>query len=167
MISKSTPSQYQRYLKFLNDEYHIAFSSYEDYHLWSVSKQDEFWKSIALYFSVQFDTPYLTVMQRTNNLWETRWFEGASLSYAKNIFAQFSNSHPAIVYQNETTSLAEISWQCLLNKTVQIQKELLDKGVQKGDCVVAYCVNSPETIAAFLATNALGAIWSSCSPDFG
>lgn len=167
MISKSTPSQYQRYLKFLNDEYHIAFSSYEDCHLWSVSKQDEFWKSIALYFSVQFDTPYLTVRQRTNHLWQTRWFEGASLSYAKNIFAQFSNSRPAIVYQNETTSLAEISWQCLLNKTVQIQKELLDKGVQKGDCVVAYCVNSPETIAAFLATNALGAIWSSCSPDFG
>ena len=63
--------------------------------------------------------------------------------------------------------MTEINWQALQNKTVHIQQQLLALGVKKGDCVAAYCVNAPETIAAFLAVNGLGAVWSCCSPDFG
>ena len=106
-------------------------------------------------------------MSLSENFWETTWFTGAEISYSKHIFSQFSNDRPALVYQSETIPLTEISWQALQNKTVHIQKQLLALGVQKGDCVAAYCVNAPETIAAFLAVNGLGAVWSSCSPDFG
>ena len=82
----------------------------------------------------------------------------------------FDNStieRPAIKFQNESTNLIEISWKELKAKTIVIQNFLIKNGVVKGDRVVAYCSNTPEVIAAFLATNALGAIWSSCSIDFG
>ena len=167
MMSKIETSQYRLYIEFLNKEYQISFSNYHDLHHWSVSDQNTFWASIAGFFSVDFDKPFSNVMNRSDKPWKTTWFDGAELSYAKHVFSQFSNQRPAIIYQSETSPITDISWQELYNKTVHIQQQLLAMGVEKGDCVAAYCVNTPETIAAFLAVNGLGAVWSSCSPDFG
>ena len=167
MASKIKLSNYQRYIQFLFQEYRLYFSDYQELHTWSVTHQAAFWESISRFFTIFFDKPYLSVMSLSENPWETIWFRGAEISYAKHIFSQFSNDRPALIYQSETNPLTEISWKALHNKTVQIQKQLITLGVQKGDCVAAYCVNAPETIAAFLAVNGLGAVWSSCSPDFG
>ena len=166
-MSKIKLSNYQRYIQFLQQEYQFSFSDYQDLQNWSVSHQAVFWESIARFFSISFDSPFSRVLSLSENPWVTTWFEGAEISYAKHIFSQFSNDRPALIYQSETNPLTEISWQALRNKTVHIQQQLLALGVQKGDCVAAYCVNAPETIAAFLAVNGLGAVWSSCSPDFG
>ena len=166
-MSKIKLSNYQRYIQFLQQEYQFSFSDYQDLHNWSVSHQAVFWESISRFFSISFDSPFSRVLSLSENPWETTWFEGAEISYAKHIFSQFSNDRPALIYQSETNPLTEISWQALRNKTVHIQQQLLALGVQKGDCVAAYCINAPETIAAFLAVNGLGAVWSSCSPDFG
>lgn len=167
MASKIKLSNYQRYVQFLQYEYLLSFSDYQELHTWSVTHQAKFWESISRFFSISFDKPYLSVMNLYENPWETTWFTGAEISYAKHVFSQFSNDRPALIYQSETNPLTEISWKALRNKTVQIQQQLLALGVQKGDCVTAYCVNAPETIAAFLAVNGLGAVWSCCSPDFG
>ena len=167
MVSKIKLSNYQRYIQFLQQESQLSFSDYQELHTWSVTHQAAFWESICRFFSISFDKPFSSVMNLSENPWETSWFTGAEISYAKHVFSQFSNDRPALIYQSETDPLTEISWQALQNKTVHIQKQLLALGVQKGDCVVAYCVNAPETIAAFLAVNGLGAVWSSCSPDFG
>ena len=167
MASKIKLSNYQRYIQFLQQDYRLSFSDYQELHTWSVTHQAAFWESIFRFFTISFDKPYLSVMSLSENPWETTWFTGAEISYAKHIFSQFSNDRPALIYQSETNPLTEISWKALYNKTVQIQQQLLALGVQKGDCVAAYCVNAPETIAAFLAVNGLGAVWSSCSPDFG
>jgi len=167
MISKIKLSNYQRYIQFLQQENQLSFYDYQDFHLWSVTHQGAFWESIARFFSISFHKPYSSVMTFSEKPWETTWFAGAEISYAKHVFSQFSNDRPALIYQSETDPLIEISWQALRNKTVLIQQQLLVLGVQKGDCVVAYCLNTPETIAAFLAVNGLGAVWSSCSPDFG
>ena len=166
-MSEIKLSNYQRYVQFLKQRFQLSFSDYQELHTWSVTHQAVFWKSICRFFSISFDKPFSSVMDLSENPWETTWFTGAEISYSKHIFSQFSNERPALVYQSETIPLTEISWQALQNKTVHIQKQLLALGVQKGDCVAAYCVNAPETIAAFLAVNGLGAVWSSCSPDFG
>ena len=147
-MSKIKLSNYQRYIQFLQQEYQFSFSDYQDLHNWSVSHQAVFWESIARFFSISFDSLFSRVLSLSENPWETTWFEGAEISYAKHIFSQFSNDRPALIYQSETNPLTEISWQALRNKTVHIQQQLLALGVQKGDCVAAYCINAPETIAA-------------------
>ena len=167
MVSKIKLSNYQRYIQFLQKNNQLFFSDYQELHNWSVTHQAEFWESITQFFSISFDKPYTSVMSLSKNRWETTWFTCAEISYASHIFSQFSNDRPALIFQSEFEKLTEISWQALQNKTAHIQQQLLSLGVQKGDCVAAYCVNSPETIAAFLAVNGLGAVWSSCSPDFG
>ena len=166
-MDASKTSVYRDYLQFLAREYKIKFSSYPEYHDWSINHSSEFWESIAAYFQIDFDQPYTQVQQKGAPLWDTDWFSGSKLSYAQHVFKNFTTERPALLYQSETTALKEISWQQLLHQTVNIQKQLQSAGIQQGDVVAAYGPNTPATVAAFLACNSLGAIWSSCSPDFG
>src|SRR5207237_2699739 len=96
-----------------------------------------------------------------------RWFEGAQINYAQNVFRHASAERPALVYQSETRPLAEMSWAELESQVASVAATLRSMGVKPGDRVVAYMPNIPETAVAFLAAASLGAIWSSCSPDFG
>ena len=91
----------------------------------------------------------------------------SKISYSKNIFRNHKLKTPAIKYQDENGKYLEISWESLKMKTLEFQEILIKNNVKLGDRVVGYCSNTPEVVAAFLAVNSLGAIWSSCSPDFG
>ena len=166
-MQPKTISRLQEYADFLQQSYGLRFPDYDSLHQWSITKQGLFWESIARFFDVDFDTPFQEVFVSGTHFWETKWFTGATLNYAQHIFKNASTERPALVFQNETEKLHEISWTQLIAKTYNFQKELKAQGVTKGDIVVCYGTNSPETVAAFLATNALGAVWSSCSPDFG
>ena len=166
-MQPKTISRLQEYADFLQQSYGLRFPDYDSLHQWSITEQGLFWESIAHFFDVDFDTPFQEVFVSGTHFWETKWFTGATLNYAQHIFKNASTERPALVFQNETEKLHEISWTQLIAKTYNFQKELKAQGVTKGDIVVCYGTNSPETVAAFLATNALGAVWSSCSPDFG
>ena len=166
-MQPKTATQLRFYKKFLADNYGLNFERYADVHQWSINALDQFWESIATYFDISFDTPYANVLVRGKNFWETKWFVGSRLSYAQHIFKQYHPTRPAVIYQNELGDYEEINWNQLVSKVYFFQQKLIKSGVKKGDYVVCYGINSPETTAAFLATNALGAIWSSCSPDFG
>ena len=89
------------------------------------------------------------------------------LSYVKHIERNFKTNENVILYRNEKQEDKCITWNSLFLKASEIKNELLNEGVKKGDCVVGYLSNHPITIAAFLATNSIGAVWSCCSPDFG
>ena len=89
------------------------------------------------------------------------------MNYIENIFARQTAEHPAILYKAEDQPLTEISWEDLADQTNRLAHALHQMGVEKGDRVVAYMPNIPEAIIAFFATASLGAVWSSCSPDFG
>ena len=82
-------------------------------------------------------------------------------------FRNINHNYPAIKYCNENEVYTEISWNSLAQKTNEFKEILIKNSIKVGDRVVGYCSNTPEVVAAFLATNSLGAIWSSCSPDFG
>jgi len=96
-----------------------------------------------------------------------RWFPGAELNYTEQVFRNASPSRPALIFQSERQPLVEVSWDELKQKVGLVANALRSIGVQRGDRVVAYMPNMPETLIAFLACASIGATWSSCSPDFG
>ena len=98
---------------------------------------------------------------------QAKWFEGARINYAEHIFRMESSKHPAIIFTSEGNEIKEISWDELRKKVAAFRSFLLREGVKKGDRVVAYLPTIPEANIAFLATNSIGAVWSSTSPDFG
>jgi acetoacetyl-CoA synthetase len=101
------------------------------------------------------------------NMPGAEWFKGAELNYAEHVFRSKSSKHPALIFQSEIQPLMEISWDEFHQKVASIASALRSMGIQRGDRVVAYMPNIPQTIMAFLACASIGATWSSCSPDFG
>src|SRR5262249_4055970 len=133
---------------------------------WSVEELEAFWESIWQYFDVRASKPYHAVL-RDRTMPGARWFDGAELSYAEHVFAGKDDAAIALVHASELRRLAETSWAELSSRTAAAAEGLRTLGVQPGDRVVAYLPNIEEAVVALLACASLGAIWSSCSPDFG
>ena len=160
-------SNIQDYLYWLEANYSYSFDNYDDLWEWSVSANSEFWESILEYYKVHYNGNYSSIKSDNGNMFETSWFEGIKLSYTEHIFRNYTDDAPAIIYKTENGSLQELSWQDLVSKVASLRQFMLDKGVEKGDVVVAYISNTVEASISFFATNSIGAIWSSTSPDFG
>jgi acetoacetyl-CoA synthetase len=154
------------YQKWLAEKKGLYFTSYQLLWMWSVDQIAEFWESLFSYFNLTYSTGWTDPLPE-RVMPGARWFAGAALNYAENIFAQRSAKRPMMLYKAEDQPLIEISWEEVLGKTRRLAQVLRDLGVERGDRVVAYLPNIPEAIIALLATASLGAIWSSCSPDFG
>jgi acetoacetyl-CoA synthetase len=159
-------SQMTRYMRWLEAERGIRPDSYEALWEWSVRELEDFWASIWDYFEVISSAPYSEVLaERT--MPGARWFEGTALNYAEHIFRGKSDDQVAVHYASELRSLGELTWGELRERTAAIAEALRALGVGKGDRVAAYLPNGPEALIAFLASSSIGAVWSSCSPDFG
>jgi acetoacetyl-CoA synthetase len=154
------------YMRWLAAERDVDVATYGDLWRWSVDELEAFWSSIAAYFDVRFHAPPQAVLGR-REMPGAQWFAGATLSYPEHILRGRDHAAVAIRHASELRPLAETTWGDLHTLAARIQAGLRDLGVGRGDRVVAYMPNIPETIAAFLAVAGLGAIWSSCSPDFG
>ncbi len=137
---------------------------YHDLWRWSVNDIERFWGRIWAHFEV--DGSYDRVLD-SHRMPGTAWFPGAELSYAAHIFRGKDNEAIAIRHASELRELGEMSWGELRDQTARIRAGLIELGVGRGDRVVAYLPNIPETIAAFLACASLGAVWSSAAPEFG
>jgi acetoacetyl-CoA synthetase len=155
-----------RYMAWLRDNRGLTFDSYQALWRWSVTEIEAFWASLWDYFGVIASAPYSTVLTE-RKMPGTQWFAGAKLNYTENLFRHQITERPALFYQSETEPLTELSWQALHTQTVTLARALKSMGVGRGDPVVAYLPNIPEAIVGLLATASLGAIWSSCPPDFG
>jgi acetoacetyl-CoA synthetase len=156
-----------RYMRWLESERGQSFNGdYAELWRWSVSEIEDFWASIWDFFEVRSPTPYAQVLaERT--MPGARWFEGAQLNYAEHLLRGKPGQRLAILHASERRPLDSLTWGELREQVSRVAAALQELGVQRGDRVVAYMPNVPETVVAFLATASLGAIWSSCSPDFG
>jgi acetoacetyl-CoA synthetase len=154
------------YMRWLAQHRGHHFDNYADLWRWSVTDLEAFWSTIVEFFGVEFQHPADRVLA-DRRMPGARWFEGARINYAQNVFRHASAERPALVYQSETRPLSEMSWAELESQVAAVAAALRSMGVKAGDRVVAYMPNIPETAVAFLAAASLGAIWSSCSPDFG
>lgn len=163
-ISSSNLSSFQ---EFVTNKTGHKFENYKAFHYWSVNELSDFWECIALFFKINFSKPYNYILRSKKPFYKAEWFGNSMLSYVKHIERNFKTNENVILYRNEKQEDKCITWNSLFLKASEIKNELLNEGVKKGDCVVGYLSNHPITIAAFLATNSIGAIWSCCSPDFG
>ncbi|UZR99373.1 acetoacetate--CoA ligase [Chondrinema litorale] len=155
-----------KYMLWLAKEKKLQFENYQALWAWSVNHVGDFWESLWEYFEIISHQPYSQVLL-SEEMPGTSWFEGATLNYAEHIFRNANTDHPAIIFSSEIHPLKEISWKELETKTAALANYLKEIGVEKGDRVAAFIPNIPEATIAFLATISIGAIWSSCSPDFG
>ncbi len=146
----------------------LYFKNYHDLWDWSVTDLDDFWESVWQFCEVKSHSLYFEVFIRQNrDFIGTKWFRGATVNYAEHIFRHKNQARPAIMFQSEQEPLKELSWRELEKQVGAVAAYLRQSGVVAGDRVVGVLPNGPQAVVAFLATNSLGAVWSSCSPDFG
>jgi len=155
-----------RYMAWLEEHKNLAFTDYEALREWSVKQIEDFYESIWEFYNIHSNTPYKQVLD-SHKMPGAKWFEGATLNYAEHVFRSKNSDDPAILSESETRPLTELSWVELESQVAKLTAYLRSLGVKKGDRVVAYMPNIPETAVAFLAASSMGAVWSAASPDFG
>jgi len=155
-----------RYMDWLKAERGLTFDDYPSLWQWSVTEIEDFWESLWSFFQIKASKSYSNILSE-RKMPGAQWFSGAELNYAEHVFRNISSDSPALMFQSEIQTLKEISWDELYRSVSSVALALRNMGVQRGDRVVSYMPNIPQTIMAFLACASIGAVWSSCSPDFG
>ena len=154
------------YSNFIKKKYKV--SSGNDFNKiwkWSVDNPKIFWKSIWDFTKVKGDLGN-TLLKESNIFYKNRFFPDARLNYAKNLLKK-NNEKKSIIFKSENGYKTALSWENLNLNVTQVSNWMKSNGIKKGDRVAAYLPNIPETVIAYISTSALGAVWSSCSPDFG
>ena len=153
------------YMTWLKEQRGLEFHDYNALWQWSVTNIGDFWATLWDFFEIMASKPYTKVLE--GKMPNAKWFLGSELNYVEHVFRSMNSDYPALLFQSEIQPLMEVSWSELHEKISSVAASLRDLGVEKGDRVAAFLPNIPETVIAFLATASIGAIWSSCSPDFG
>ena len=159
-------SRLTEFMRWLERERGLSFAGYPELWQWSVDDLDAFWGAIWEFFGVQADFEPKPVLA-SREMPGAEWFPGTRLNYAEHVFAGKDDGETAILHASELRELDELSWGELRCQVAATAAGMRGLGVGRGDRVVAYVPNIPEAIVAFLATASIGAVWSSCSPDFG
>src|SRR5699024_1883409 len=154
------------YMQWLKKHKGLEFNRYDELWHWSVEELEAFWESIWEYLNVQSSVPYSEVLEN-KTMPGAKWFPGAKLNYVEHIMRQGEPEKTAIFHESEIRPLSEMSWDTFKTQVLILANELRKMGVQPGDRIAAYLPNIPETVVAMMATMSIGAVWSSCSPDFG
>ena len=159
-------SNLTRYTRWLEAERGLELPDYETLRRWSIDSLEDFWTSIWEFFEVRADGDPTTVLAH-RSMPGARWFEDVRLNYAEHIFRDRGGDEVAVHHRAEGGELGEITWGELRDRVGAFAAGLRALGVERGDRVVAYLPNSPAALIGFLASASIGAVWSSCSPDFG
>jgi acetoacetyl-CoA synthetase len=161
--------QLQLYRDWLRRQYGLDFDDYASMWAWSTSDLDGFWRSVWAYHDLQSPTPFTSVV--SGEMPNCAWFTGAQVNYARQIYRHAETAdaagQPAIVAENESGEVIELSWTELRRRSISVALELRRLGVERNDRVAAYLPNIPEAVVALLACASIGAIWTLCSPDMG
>ncbi len=158
-----------RFMSWLATERGRTFSGYEDLWQWSVTEPGVFWGALWDYFEVLGDRDASAGVLTGTVMPDVRWFEGATLNYARNALrtAWTDPDRTAIIHESERSGGGALSYAQLAEQVARVARGLRALGVGRGDRVAALLPNVPEAVIGLLATASLGAVWSSCSPDFG
>ena len=164
--NRSASSNLIKFYQFIENKYEVSFQNdYASLWNWSVKENSKFWPSLLEYLNIEYSGNILPTVTNETDIYDQKYFPNIDINYAQNILNKL-NDVP-IVFRNETGFRIEIGKDEIYEKVNKLCSYLRSKGIKKGDRVAAIAANTPDTIISFLATNCLGAIWSSCSPDFG
>lgn len=157
---RSSTAQLQRFL------HEVGAADFASLHRWSIDNPDLFWEALWRFVDVQASREATRVVENFDRMPGARWFPGAELNFAQNLL-RYRDEREALVFWNEQGRRLSISYGELAREVGSLARSLADAGVLVGDRVAGYLANLPQAVTAMLATTSLGAIWSSCSPDFG
>ncbi|MGW2862821.1 acetoacetate--CoA ligase [Streptomyces sp. NPDC001205] len=147
-----------------------AEGGYPALHRWSVTELDTFWQAVAAWFDIRFSSPYEAVLA-DRTMPGAQWFPGATVNYAEHALRTAEDparaGDPALLHVDESQEPVGISWSELRRQVGSLAAELRALGVRPGDRVSGYLPNVPQAVTALLAAAAVGAVWTSCAPDFG
>ena len=155
-----------RFTQCVNARRGTRLSEYGELYAWSLAHPEEFWSELARFADVRADFGAGPVIENPGQMPGARFFPNARLNFAANLL-KFDDEQPALVFRNERGTRRVLSYRELRLEVARIAYGLAATGVTAGDRVAGFLPNLPETTIAMLATASLGAIWTSCSPDFG
>jgi acetoacetyl-CoA synthetase len=153
------------FIKFLNEQLGISIESYKQLHNWSITDIESFWESLWRFGGIIHSKAYHEVLDK-RIMPGAEWFEGAQLNIAENLL-RFRDDHIAIISSREGMADVILTYKELYDLVAACSNGLKKLGVKRGDRVAGFVTNIPETIIAMLAVTSIGAVWTSCSPDFG
>ncbi len=154
------------FMRFVRDCGHLKFHGYPELHRWSIKKPEEFWQSVWDFCGIVASRPAERVVVDFDRFPGCRWFPGARLNFAENLL-RHRDDRRALVFWNEAGFQRSLTFGELYASVARMATAFKDLGVKSGDRIAGIVPNMPEALIAMLAAASLGAIWSSCSPDFG
>ncbi len=150
----------------INKKYNLSLDDYQALHQWSINCRPQCWQEIIDFCQLRFTKPPQAILNDHTQITDAIWFQDAELNFAENLL-RYRDDHIALIERNENGVRKQLTYAELYQQVAAIAASLKDLGITKGDRVCAVMPNCIETVIAMLATTSLGAIWSSCSPDFG
>ncbi|WP_275289346.1 acetoacetate--CoA ligase [Halomonas elongata] len=153
-------------MRRIEAEYGAQLRDYADLHAWSVEHADRFWSLLWDSFGVIAEHRGKRVLEAPEAMPGARWFPDARLNFAANLLRRRDEA-PALIAHDERGRRRELSHAALYRHVARLARALRNDGVEPGDRVAGFVPNSEHAVIAMLATASLGAVWSSCSPDFG
>jgi acetoacetyl-CoA synthetase len=155
-----------RFMQFINSKYHQKMDDYTSLYDWSVQNIPEFWAALWQFAQIIHSALYEQVVDDLTKMPGARWFSGARLNFAQNLL-RFRDERTALIFKGEGQPPVRITYAQLYDEVARMAKSLRAMGIRAGDRVVGFLPNMPQATIAMLAATSIGAVWSSCSPDFG
>lgn len=154
-----------RFIQLIRQARDPGVTDYASLYQFSIDSPKAFWRAVWEFGSV-IGSPGARTVEHFERMPGAQWFPDASLNFAENLL-RYRDDRPALIFASETGTTSELTYGQLYRQVAGVSAALRDCGIRPGDCVAGYMPNLPETIVAMLAATSIGAIWSSCSPDFG
>ena len=155
-----------RFMNYVNEKYGKGFTEYTPLYQWSIENIADFWSSMWKFAEIIASKPYDHIIDDPSKMPGAIWFSGARLNFAENLL-RYRDNQTALIFKGEDQDSVRMTYGELYDQVARIAKSLKKCDLQPGDRVVGFMPNMPETIVAMLAAASMGAVWSSCSPDFG
>ena len=155
-----------RFTQIINHKYGHDFDSYDDLYKWSVIELEKFWEEVSIFSNIKFSQKSTNIIKKDEKIWKTKWFLNSKLNYAENLLKN-KDDNIAIYFFGENKVRTQITFNELYSEVAKVAHSFRSLGIRKGDRIAGFIPNIPEAIISMLAATSMGAIWSSCSPDFG
>lgn len=155
-----------RYMNYVNDRFQTSFVGYGELYNWSVDSLSDFWSTIWDFTPIIASHPYKEVLDLQTSMPLSKWFSGSRLNFAENLL-RYRDQQTALIFLTEGIGRRTMTYSELYDEVAKVAASLRDLGIQSGDRIAGFMPNISETVIAMLAATSIGAVWSSCSPDFG
>ena len=159
-------SQAWKFMQEVNQKHNLKLKNFHELYEWSCQSSEHFWDFFLDFSSIIVDKGSSNILKNGANLLESEWFPDAKLNFAENLLSRRDDSD-AVIFWGEDLYKTSLTFNELYAQVANLSIWLRGMGVKKGDRIAGFLPNMPEAIVSMLATSSLGAIWTSCSPDFG